>query len=336
MRKGTTRTVLILSDLFWSKSSKEVNLKDLQMIKIKNKIPNTKRFSSINEYVNLISINKPDTILFAGDLTGDGSCGHGFHFAFLCLLQFLENNKINSVFVRGNHDLHEYYSIVEKYCEDLKFTQEISGKLVKVNELKIVGLSYYDTKDKLRLKEIISRNYKVDFVLAHAELFRRSWLFDFDAKFIVTGHYDYKFNNISNKIFLSFFNDGDHLSYSVINIQNETETITYFLHFNSCNSIKISANKKNGEFSFLPIKNEETNPTLLKHHKLFLKDLIGTEFKNGLEFLLNFKFNYSRSNLKLDQNTFKRLTKLEVNFSKKFSKTLIIDYLGKSLIEKQH
>lgn len=328
----TSHKILILTDLHWTKSSLDITAKDIESIKTKNIVPTKDIFSKIHDYINLIKTHRPDLILFGGDLTGDGSCGHGYHFAFIYLLQYLENCKINSVFIKGNHDDDEYYNKVFDASSKFKFTQEISGKYVEVNGLKLVGLSFEDTHDKARLKEIISVNKKVDIVLAHAELSRRPWLFDFDTKYIITGHYDYKFNYINNKVFLSFFNDYPHINYGIIDVQKQKDLISYFLSSESFKPILINAQKDNKGFSYIPVKETAKLPNVFRERVLY--DIVNSDFKSGIEQILNTKTKFKSLNTKLTRAEFTELVKLDVNSSMKISKTMVIDYLGNSLIEK--
>ena len=324
--------LLILTDLHWTKSSRDITNKDILTIKKQRIVPNKDRFSKINEYIELINTHRPGLILFGGDLTGDGFCGHGYHFAFIYLLQYLENCKIASVFIKGNHDDDEYYNNVVKASAEFKFTQEISGKYVEVNGLKIVGLSFEDTYYKARLKKIISANKKVDIVLAHAELSRRPWLFDFHTKYIVTGHYDYKFNYINDKVFLSFFNDSPYFNYGVIDIQKQKDMISYFLCSESFKPILINAQKDNKGLSYTPNKEEAKLPNIGRERVLY--DIMNSEFKTAIEQILDTKSKFKLSNTKLTKNELSELVKWDVNSSMKISKTMVIDYLGNSIIEK--
>jgi len=62
------------------------------------------RYERIRRYYDIILNEKADLVLFAGDITGDGFCGHGFQNALISLLKLLEEKAIPSLFISGNHD----------------------------------------------------------------------------------------------------------------------------------------------------------------------------------------------------------------------------------------
>lgn len=327
-----SQKILILTDLHWDKASKDITSDEVVLVKTHNIIPDKTSFSKIKDYIQIIKAHCPDLILFGGDVTGDGSCGHGYHYAFICLLQYLENCNINSVFIKGNHDVDEYYNKVIEVCSQFKFSQEISGKYVEINGIKIVGLSFEDTCDKAKVKKLLSIKNTVDIVLAHSELARRLWLFDFDSQYIITGHYDYKFSHVNKKIFLSFFNDSPYLNYGLIDINKHKEIISYFLDSNSFEQILITGERNNDEFAYTSIEKTLIPESVPRGHVLF--DIMNPEFKRGVERILKAKSNFYLLNTKLTQSELSEIVTLKVNSSMKFSKTMILDYLGSSLIEK--
>lgn len=333
------KRVLILTDLHWSRFSIKITNKGILSLKERNVISENEKFLKVKEYIEIIDTHKPDIVLFGGDITGDGSCGTGYYFAFAYLLQYLENCKINSVFIQGNHDTDFYYNKLIKKSSEFKYAQEISGKSITIKGLTIIGVSFEDTKNKTRLKELICKNGRYDIVLAHAELARRPWLFDFETRYIITGHYDIKFNYIDKKIFLSFFNDFPDRSYAIIDFEKKKEMISYFLKPGSTTNglpnpeIVIKGERNSKGFSYIENYSEYVNHksifTSYKEHYLF-----GFEFKTAIESLLKSKIKFKSQLIKLTKSEIDELNKLRVNFFMKISKTMIFDYMGESGIEK--
>lgn len=332
-----SQQILILTDLHWTDASRKINSKDILSLKSKNVIPEKEQFLKVKEYVEIIKKHNPTIILFGGDITGDGSCGHGYHFAFFYLLQYLEHHKIKSAFIKGNHDIDLYYNKLLKNTAKLKYTTEISGKSASINGLQILGLSFEDTKIKTRLINQIKKNEKYDIILSHSELTRRPWLFDFDTKYIITGHYDFKFNSINNKIFLSFFNDYPSRNYATINFGNNKELISYYLKPGYTTNgppapeILVQGQKINDAFSFLKINDKNSNHF---YRKQYYNDILGIEFKAGFEQILNSKKDFKSSSVKLSKVQINNIVVLKVNSFLKISKTLILDYFGAAGVEK--
>jgi len=120
--------VLFLSDLNWQNHLRSISDDEVYNFKISH-LKKT-RFQSIAKYFSIVEYEAPDLVLFAGDITGDGSCGHGFHNAFKLLLLLLEHHSIPSKFISGNHDPNLYYKQLLAFIPSLKFCEEISNKKV--------------------------------------------------------------------------------------------------------------------------------------------------------------------------------------------------------------
>jgi len=169
--------LLILSDLNWhahlrSMSKSEIENFDATRLTLD-------RYQRIRRYLQIIEEEKAEVVLFAGDVTGDGFCGHGFQYAFLLLLTLLEQRKIQSYFISGNHDPSANYQVVVDQVKNFQFTQEISDQLVQFNGINILGINYNQSKSKRTLKAFIKKHQEgADIVVAHSQLKRRIRLFD--------------------------------------------------------------------------------------------------------------------------------------------------------------
>lgn len=221
--------ILVLSDLHWNDDAIHISDKDIELLRTTGQLGETVAFYKLREYLQIILSEEPQLILFAGDLTGDGSCGHGFFQAFKCLLTYLEISEIPSYFIRGNHDVYPYYEQAEEYAKTLNHCKEISGQYIIHQGLKILGIPFDSTKNKKKLTALLSeKEDNIDIVLSHCELKRRTWLFDFKAEVIITGHYDNKQMATGQSIFLSFSNDEfDFANYGCLDYSGAELWVTY-------------------------------------------------------------------------------------------------------------
>jgi len=207
--------IVVLSDLNWSSWLKTITASELEDFNL-GKL-NIDRYERIKRYYDIIIKEEADLVLFAGDVTGDGFCGRGFHLAFVLLLKLLDEKNIESVFISGNHDVSPYYDYLLEHVKDFKYTQDTSGKLTTVRGLKILGVSYDTSKSKRALKSLIRSNTEpVDIVLAHSTIKRRIRHFDFKTQYIFTGHYDRKLFMHRQIAYVSLDNDSDEVSYAVL------------------------------------------------------------------------------------------------------------------------
>jgi hypothetical protein len=272
--------IMVLSDLFWGRKYK-VTEKQFDSLTSGNlkKLSNKK----VEEYYNLVKQESPDILVLAGDITGDGFCGHGHHYALCSLIKMLTKTDIIILMISGNHDEEQYYNTVLEYAEKQNNVFDISGKIHEFYGLKFYGLPYDVSKTKITLKNALEavKNEPIDFLIAHAELKRRTHLFDFKAKCIITGHFDCKLAWIDNKVFISHGNDWHNTNYSVLYLVNNKilsvkycisnygkETVCYEENLNNIKKGNKKALLKQGEtdINLLKIENEPDNPFI----RLFL------------------------------------------------------------------
>lgn len=335
--------ILILTDLHWHLASKRISQNDLALLQETNLLGYGERFLSIRNYWNIICHEKPDLVLLGGDLTGDGSCGHGFHMAFYYLLCLLNDAKIQTYFIQGDNDVDKYYSFILENLEHLEWAHEISNKSVIHNELRILGIPFVTTNDKRKLKRLIAEKAdRYDIILCHSALKRRTHLFNFETELIVTGHFDNKLCHIKDSIYLSLSNDNSVINYAMIDWQGDEKVVTYnFIHPQRNRRISYSesyqdlrSSRKEGTvFSdMVPIRIEEFEKLILPNSEyekdknaiaLAIKFLRGHNYKVAIEFLF--------SNRETDSLDIKELNYLRKQFftsKHKLSKSMLIDFLG--------
>jgi calcineurin-like phosphoesterase family protein len=324
--------ILVLSDLDWNKESKEISDIDIAEFPIKKDFSSSEhrvyfrslKFRSFWRYRSIIEEAKPNIVLLAGDITGDGYCGHGFHKALFLLFCYLESIKTTTFFIIGNHDYPQkrgqpifkatnpnFKYILEK-IKGLKYIKYIAGQVVDYEGIKILGLDYQDTYNKTTLQDLISKNHSLDIVLAHCHSHRRIWLFDFDTDYVITGHWDQNIGLIENKAFISMVNDTpEDINYCTIEFNKNHEVITYY-NFNSIiNKIQTyKAIRKGKTFNYKPNSSELTN----------------TEFCDAVGLMRKTK---RIGVLKISQVEREQLESIIW----KFSKVFFTDYLGVTLLD---
>ncbi len=332
--------ILVLSDLGWDQHLRLIT--ETELLKFKYADFEKPRYQSIKRYLDIIINEKPEVVIFAGDVTGDGSCGHGFHYAFLMLLTYVESRKIQCYYISGNHDEDKFYELVQDYSSDFQFVNEISGKLVSTNGVNFYGINFFDTLTKTRIRELKENtlDQNIDILVAHSQLKRRIHLFDFQPSYIFTGHYDRKLFTLGSTAFVALDNDFSDISYSTLQLGDEnilslkvkTKDGTIFSLQKKVHTDVIqmtnSILKVNGRPTF-DLRSLESTPheqldSDENRHLLYLKYLRGTNYKKLLRSMMNIK-NGSTTNKDLKPVQMKGMRIID---SYKVSESLIEDYLG--------
>ncbi len=212
--------VVILSDLNW-----QDHLRDLtwqHVVAFTEDHLYEPRYERIARYFEIIIAEKAELVLLAGDITGDGFCGHGYQYALLSLLSLLEKRNIPSAFITGNHDLSPYFDEFLKHARTFTYTQHISNTLVTIHGLNILGINFHCTTSKSTLNKVIKehKDTAVHICIAHSEIKRRIRLFDSGAPLILTGHYDRKLFSFRDSVFVSLDNDSSEVSYATALFNN--------------------------------------------------------------------------------------------------------------------
>lgn len=337
--------ITVLSDLNWESHLRSVTAIEVQ--KFKKSDLKLLRYASINKYYKIIEEEQSSLVLFAGDITGDGSCGHGFQYAFMILLKCLEEDQIHSSYIKGNHDEDSYYEMVNKFAHKLKYAKEATSNGIEILGLRLLGINYYETKSKTLLKKLLSKaNQKYDIVLAHSQLKRRIRLFEIKSDFIFTGHYDRKLFYHQNSCYVSLDNDMMEISYATINISEnqskniaikikESDEFLISLH-EKINDLKIG--KRNEKISInntptieiSPIeKSNIENLTRGNRDYSYLKFIRGIDYKKVLEAMHKLKVNQE-----LDSKDLKiyEILHLQIINNYRISESMIEDYLGNVIL----
>ena len=303
------------------------------------------RYQRIKRYLEIIITEKADLVLFAGDVTGDGFCGHGFHYAFCLLLTLLERRRIPSFFIRGNHDEPNYYDTAIAFTKDYQYIREISNQSIEIAGLKILGIDYDCAKSKRNLKTFIKKheNEQYDILVAHSQLKRRIRLFDLPSQYIVTGHYDRKLCMHRDTVFIALDNDSEAVSYAVIEKNIGRRDIVHF---------KVKENAQTiyrfTEETYQLLEGNRTNTLVLNEQRtlnldqieaappnqlvtdkgdyLYFKYLRGQNYVKSLNALYKTKQKIPLSALDLSLTQVEDLPILDTY---KISESMIVDYLGK-------
>jgi len=333
--------IVVLSDLNWETHLKRLASNDLNKIEEQDLFE--LRYERIKRYLDIIIQEKADLVLFAGDVTGDGFCGQGFQIAFLLLLKMLEKRKIPSCIISGNHDPIQNYQAVIDYANTFNLCHEISNKKIHILGLNILGVNYDCSKSKRKFHKLIKEQTEpVDIVLAHSQIKRRIMHFDFNTKYIFTGHYDRKLFTHRNKVFVALDNDSEEVSYAVLKMSgDESDTISIkirqstdvtFTFKESVNNL-LNSNRNNilsinDKPSFDMLKFENASDASLSRdgeYFLYLKYLRGINYANSLDTMYKMKNNIPLDITDLSLN---QIHHLPITASYKISESMIEDYLG--------
>jgi|GEM_PF-3422710 len=336
--------IVILSDLNWEahlRSVTEREVADFQKSDLE-----ISRYDSLLRYYSIIQEENADMVLFAGDVTGDGSCGHGFHYVFIMLLKLLENDKTLSAYISGNHDEECYYRLVNEYVEGLQYAQEISNQTAEILGLKVLGINYYQSKSKTQLKKVLTdASEEYDIVLAHSQLKRRIRLFELNTDYIFTGHYDRKLLYHDSTAYVSLDNDAYEISYAVIQkSKNSSDLIA--IKVRESDDVTISLEEKidhikNGirsnKLSINNVPTIEIDPiesaplsalTNGRRDYSYLKYIRGIQYQRSMQTMQKLK-----AKIELDESDLplKEVLRLQIINNYRISESMIEDYLGNVL-----
>lgn len=334
--------ILVLSDLYWNRNSKNISRADIKEVSKDGPPVYSERYRSVSAYWNLIKDEKPILVLFSGDLTGDGSCGHGFQNAFFYLLCLLELSEIPTFFIQGDNDLKVYYSQIKDTLSVFSYVKEISNRIIHHGGITILGIPFQTSNNKKQLKKLIEENEEtIDIVLSHCELKRRTSMFEMDTKIIITGHFDNKLASINDKLFLSFSNDSSSIiNYGTLSFSSDQSVVSYHI----VNRIKnsklsviedISILQKSQSSGLIYIDGMVIDITEFENLTLPSSDY--EKDKNALALAIKYLRgqNYSLviqqlidSRAEADYEKLNSLRKHNITAKHTLSKSMILDYLG--------
>jgi len=332
--------IVVLSDLNWHAHLRSISEDEILNFSIEDL--KKERYQRIRRYFDIVMLEKADFVLLAGDVTGDGFCGHGFQNALIILLSLLEKHKIPTAFISGNHDPDENYVPVKKWIENFQCVHEVSDRVVDLGGLKVLGINYDTSKSKRSLREAIeSYQEPVEIVLAHSQIKRRIRHFEFNTQYVITGHYDRKLLAHRDKVFIALDNDSEECSYAVINksegepdlvsIKIKVEDLIYSYSEDQSQLLNGNRNsilKVNDNPCFDLLKLENASDYSLGRdgeHFLYLKYLRGVNYASSLDTMVKMK---NRMTPDLSDLSLNQLHGLPITANYKISESMIEDYLG--------
>ena len=335
--------ILILSDLNWHSDSKRINREDILLLYESQTLSNSSRFITIANYYNLVLSENPDLVIFAGDVTGDGSCGHGFQNAFFYLLTLLQLKGIMTLFLRGDNDLETYYASVTDNISHLPLIHEFSDTAIKVQGLRILGIGYDTSADKKSMQAFLDTHSgkSYDLIVCHAQLKRRTALLKLKCKCLITGHFDNKLFKIGSTVFLSHSNDSEVINYSTISKTPKGTSYTYtFRHTKKRLEIKYrlspALNHDSLSINDVPVDIREYENLELPQSSydkdknalaLAIKFLRGQAYKKSLKLMYRIK----SGKVKMDKAVFSKQMKEHITAKHRLSRTMLADYLGREV-----
>lgn len=331
--------IVILSDLNWQAHLRSIS--DQEIAEFSEADLQKDRYERIARYFSIVVKEKADLVLLAGDITGDGGCGHGFQNALKILLKLFEERGIYSKFISGNHDPIENYDDLLQFTAQLKYTEEISNTNCTFKGLHILGVNYDCSASLSRLKQLFADHKDKAFhiCLAHSEIKRRLRLFHTNAQLIVTGHYDRKLMPFQQSMYIALDNDWAEVSYATaeftkkglvnasLNIRQDPQT-TLTLKQDIPIAIENHIMTANGHPA-LDLSKIETYPDSQLTDDggeswVYLKHLRGVNLRRAYHTLSTLKRGDKLSPRDLTRS---QVYKLKVTDKYKISKTMISDYL---------
>ncbi|MBI5915924.1 MAG: metallophosphoesterase [Bacteroidetes bacterium] len=325
--------VLVLSDLFWNKNSIKIKLPKLGRNGLKE-VLNKPIYERVNHYFEIVAKSKPDLVIFCGDVTGDGSCGHGYYSPFIFLVKLISEENIQVRYIAGDHDEHEYLEKVSNYFQKSEFVKKLEGKSEQIGNLSFLGLSFDQSKSKQKLTEISNSELsKLDIVYCHCPHSNRLRLLEIEADFILTGHFDLKVINPNGKTFISLCNDSFlSTNYVVIDVKEE-KSIIEFHYIDRFDSSWFRVEKRHGLFTSLET-NFVTRPHPLRGRwpeisvdkfedsmevNSLKKYLFNQEFQLAIEKLQKLK----KLGIKMNDSEVEDMLNVKINATLRISKSFI-------------
>lgn len=269
-----------------------------------------KKNNELLNLTNLIEQENIDVVLMAGDIMGDVSANY-YSGVLIWLLDYFEQKGIYCYFIAGNHDVDESYSEIVNSLINYKYVKEISGQLIHHKHLKIFGLSYFHTENVTQLKSFISQSEQIDILLCHSQNKRIPFLFDFDTQYIVTGHFDLIFGNVSKQIIIAI-NMG---CLAIIEMSEKKHFVKYYT--------------PNRFFSFFE-KLSESHTCKVNKNNISFSSMQNENYVRDLQILKMIKKEYELLGQSSDEIKKIYLTR---RCLPKISRSTQIQYLGKPLFE---
>lgn len=194
--KGMTNTPKLLLKWIFSEIDKRKTQKgDQSRIKGKWRLEMEKFYNDLEK-----SFRKTDT--FQNQV-------HKHVDSFYSFLSYTGEKTGNVYVVKGNHDNYGDYYEVDK-INNIRGCQEISGKMIELDDFNLLGLGYEETHYLRKLRPLLETySSGVDLVLTHSEEKRVKLIASLNPLLVFRGHYrigKYKVNGIDfvSSIFPSY------------------------------------------------------------------------------------------------------------------------------------
>ena len=123
--KIVVMNILALSDLQWDKESKSLKLDDVLKMTREDVLAHP-LLHKVKYYYDIVCESSPEILFLCGDITGDGSCGHGYTVSIICFLILVEKRKIHCRYISGNHDEPIYFDTVVKFFSNSSYIKKCS------------------------------------------------------------------------------------------------------------------------------------------------------------------------------------------------------------------
>jgi hypothetical protein len=304
--------------LAWNEKSKLVSLDQVLEMNF-NEILDDVNFSKVRSYYKIIKFNSPDVIFICGDITGGGSCGHGYASSIVALLKIIEGLNITTSYISSNHDENIDVIKLDEISTDSKFVKRLTGNIDEVRGLKVIGLSYEQSKNVKSFQKL-KTDVEIDFVISHCNQTNRLHLFDFNTEFTITGHYDFKVINPYGKTLISLYNDLPWMNYVIIDYSKTSSKFSYYIkEHTDFNWTFIKFAKLNGK-----LKNLETNYVHEKFHvNLYIPFITNNDYEKAIEYILKWKM----ENQDINSVDLKKLMNVEISPYQNISKSFIKSYI---------
>lgn len=182
-----------------------------------------------------------------------------------------------------------------------------------------MGLSFEQTSKITSFKKILDarRKDELDFVICHCPHTLRLNLFEFNTKYIITGHYDLKVINPNHKTFISLDNDYPCINYASINLDKESANIIFTV-IKKDNIVRHCFSKEIDFFDYLVNDDKRS---------LFLQKTIENFIYNvGLQSAIEFLMKQKKNGVNVTEAEIRKLLQIRVNLSQRISLSFLKGY----------
>jgi len=186
--------------------------------------------SPLELFIKLIDIESPDLVVFSGDVIADGLVHYNisqmpikasklmsnknaldsgdksnFSYEFRSLLRYLEDKRITSVTIKGNHDTRYIDDYNQIFNGELNYAHEISNKYKEILGIRFLGIPFESTEKISNCRRLISdyKNKQIDILVAHPSTRRLIFLLSLNPKYLFSGHDQLRICKVRETIMLN-------------------------------------------------------------------------------------------------------------------------------------